>query len=146
MKLHWGNAITIFFVIFLSLAFYFIYFAINQNNDLILDDYYEKGAEYTKQIYINERSIPFKDSIKINESNDSIEFYFCDSIINNSNTIFVNFYRPSNKQFDFTTKFNSNSKIFILSKSKLKKGRYIVKLSWKINTFDYEITRNVFVD
>ena len=146
MKLHWGNAITIFFVIFLSLAIYFIIFSLRQNRDLVSENYYNDGAEYTKQIYINERSSFFKDSLTINITEHNIEFAFCDSITKNSNTIYANFYRPSNKKFDYKIKFDTKSGNYLVDKSELEKGRYIVTLSWKMNTLNYEITNDLFVD
>ena len=146
MKLHWGNAITIFFVIFLSLAIYFIIFSLRQNRDLVSNSYYNDGAEYTKQIYINERSLVFKDSLTINLTDNNIAFTFCDSIIKNSNTIYVDFYRPSNKKFDYKVKFDTKSGTYLINKSELAKGRYIVTLSWIMNTLNYEITNDLFVD
>ena len=146
MKLHWGNAITIFFVIFLSLAIYFIFFALRQNKDLVSDNYYNKGAEYTKQIYINERSDFFKDSLVIDTDENNLIFLFCDSITNYTNTVFVDFYRPSGKRFDYKVKFETNLTLFLVDKSKLENGRYIVTMSWKMNKLDYEITKDIFIE
>jgi len=146
MKLHWGHAITIFFVIFLSLAVFFIIFSLRQNRDLASENYYNDGAEYTKQIYINERSMFFKDSLSININNNTVEFNFCDSITENSNTIFVDFYRPSNKQFDYKIQFDAKTEPYLVDKSKLKKGRFIVTVFWEIDSLNYEITKNLFVD
>ncbi len=144
-KLHWGNAIFIFFVIFLSLAIFFIIFSLRQSQDLVTDNYYKKGAEYTKQIYINERSLPFTDSITI-DVNKNITFNFCDSIIDNTKTIFVEFYRPSNKKFDYKLSFDTTTGLYLVDKSKLEKGRYIVTASWKMDALNYEIKKDLFVE
>ena len=145
MKLHWGNAIAIFFVIFLSLAIYFISFALRQNKDLVSENYYNKGADYTKQIHINERSYFFKDSLIINSDDKNIEFLFCDSIVNHTNTVFVDFYRPSGKKFDYKVKFETHTPPFLVDKSKIENGRYIITMSWKMNNIDYEITKDMFM-
>ena len=144
-KLHWGNAIFIFFVIFLSLAIFFIIFSLRQSQDLVTDNYYKKGAEYTKQIYINERSQHFTDSITI-DVNKNITFNFCDSIIDNTKTIFVEFYRPSNKKFDYKLSFDTTTGLYLVDKSKLEKGRYIVTASWKMDALNYEIKKDLFVE
>lgn len=146
MKLNWGHAITIFFVIFFSLAIFFIIFSLRQNRDLISENYYNDGAEYTKQIYINERSEFFKDSIIINSNDNTITLSFCDSITKNSTTIFIDFYRPSSKQFDYKIQFDTKTGVYLVDKSKLEKGRYIVKTFWEINSLEYEIKKDLFVD
>ncbi len=146
MKLHWGNAIFIFFVIFLSLAIFFIFFSLRQSRDLITENYYEKGAEYTKQININERSFIFNDSITISINDNTVTFGFCDSITNNSDFMLIDFYRPSDKNLDYKIKFDAKTKIFAVNKSNLAKGRYIVRVLWKMNTLNYEVKKDLFID
>jgi len=146
MKLHWGNAIFIFFAIFLSLSIFFIVFSFRQNIDLVDDNYYEKGAAYTTQIETNKRSVFFTDSIHFTASNGLIYFTFCDSITKNSKLIKIFLYRPSNKDYDYKTSWKIEENSFIVDKSKLHSGRYIAKINWRMNNQDYELNKTLFVD
>jgi hypothetical protein len=74
MKLHWGNSIVLFFIGFLSLGAFFIVFSLKQNNDLTDENYYEKGAGYSKHIEINKRSVVFNDSVTIKTINNTLQF------------------------------------------------------------------------
>jgi hypothetical protein len=145
MKLHWGNAIVIFFALFLSLAAFFIVFSFRQNNDLEDDDYYEKGAGYSNQIEINNRSVVFNDSITITPLENSINFNFCQTILNNSGAVQVHFYRPSAKEFDYNISLNTGDSVFAIEKSKLLEGRYIVKLSWIMDNLTYAFEKDLMV-
>ena len=50
MKINWGTAIVLFLAVFFCLMAVFVTFALRQNNDLVTDDYYEKGANYSQTI------------------------------------------------------------------------------------------------
>ena len=52
MRLNWGKSLILFFVIFFAWVLYFVLFAIRQNDDLVSDDYYQKGAKYSEQIFL----------------------------------------------------------------------------------------------
>jgi len=145
MKLHWGNAIVIFFALFLSLAAVFIVFSLRQNNDLEDEDYYERGADYSQQIEINNRSVVYKDSIDITANENSINFNFCKTILTSSQEVKVHFYRPSAKEFDFTTTFNTSDSVYSIEKSNLVEGRYIVKINWTMAGQSYDFSKEFMV-
>ena len=101
MKLNWGQSIFLFFVIFISLAAAFIIFSLRQNNDLVTDDYYEKGADYTHQMEINSRSVVYQDSIKLSDQNYLLIARFSKSIDMMTDTMRIYFFRPSDRKSDF---------------------------------------------
>ena len=68
MKLNWGYSIILFFVVFCSVMIGIMIFAFRQTNDLVTEDYYEKGADYTRQMELNSRSAAYQDSIQINDA------------------------------------------------------------------------------
>ena len=73
MKINWGRALIIFFILFFIWVLFFVLFAIRQNIDLVSDDYYQKGASYTDQININKRSLPYQDSIQISTAQGQVQ-------------------------------------------------------------------------
>jgi hypothetical protein len=145
MKFNWGHGIFAFMTLFLLLSIGFIIFSLNQSEDLVSDDYYEKGADYSKQIEINKRSAIYLDSIAINSIGTNINISLCKSLENSGDTLFVHFYNPSDKEADFKIKFPMSDEINIPF-SELKSGRYQVKMLWNhkhlIYNFEKEITIN----
>jgi hypothetical protein len=145
MKLHWGNSIVLFFIGFLSLGAFFIVFSLKQNNDLTDENYYEKGAGYSKQIEINKRSVVFNDSVTIKTINNTLQFYFCNTIQKKSETVLVHFYRPSSKDYDYHTSFNMNDSVYSIEKTRLVEGRYIVKITWNMDDDPYALAKDLMV-
>ena len=146
MKLNWGQSIFLFFVIFITLAVVFIIFSLRQNNDLVTDDYYEKGADYTHQMEINSRSFVYQDSIKLSDQNNLLIARFSKSRDIMTDTMFIYFFRPSDKKSDFEFWVLLNSDSIVIDKSNLIKGRYQVKFQWSQNKESFFVQKEVFIE
>ena len=62
-----------------------------QNNDLVSDDYYQKGAKYTDQININQRSLTYQDSIQISKSANQVQIVLSKGLVSSGGSVFVYF-------------------------------------------------------
>ena len=146
MKLNWGYSIILFFVVFCSVMIGIMIFAFRQNNDLVTDDYYEKGADYTRQMEINSRSAPYKDSIQLSVQTKVIAARFAKSIYQKSDRMLINFYRPSDKRFDYAIKTLINSDSVMIEKKNLVKGRYTVTFGWVSGQKNYQVEKDFFLE
>jgi len=146
MKLNWGQSIVLFFAIFLSLAIGFIICSLRQNNDLVAENYYEKGADYTHQMEINSRSAVYADSIQLLNQNSQLVARFSKSIDQMTDTMHIYFFRPSDKRFDFEFAALLNSDSLAIDKSKLEKGRYKVKFQWFQSRISYQVEKEFFIE
>jgi len=144
MKFNWGHGILTFIIIFLILSVVFIVFSLRQSTDLVSDDYYDQGAGYSKQIEINKRSYPYRDSILVSKTRAEVQIVLCKSLMNAGDTLNVYFYRPSDKKADLKLKFPMDRAIALPSKE-LKNGRYVVKMSWLHKRDVYGIDKEVFI-
>jgi hypothetical protein len=146
MKLNWGQGIFLFFVVFISLGISFVIFSLRQNNDLVTNDYYEKGADYTRQMEINSRSIAYIDSINLVNQNDLLIARFSKSIDMMTDTMDVFFFRPSDKRFDHEFRMALKSDSIEIVKSGIQKGRYKVKFQWANNLEVFMVEKEFFVE
>ena len=146
MKLNWGYSIILFFVVFCSVMIGIMIFAFRQTNDLVTEDYYEKGADYTRQMEINCRSAAYQDSIQINDVRQSVLTRFAKSIYRNRDTMQINFYRPSDKKFDYSVKALLNSDSLEIEKKNLHKGHYTVTFLWSNGVKRYQVEKGLFVE
>lgn len=144
MNINWGTAILIFIILFLALSAVFVIFALKQNRDLVETDYYEKGANYSQQIEINKRSAIYNDSISI--ENEGKYLVLKANVSKSITTFDVYFFRPSDKTYDYRIQFPSTNTSMLIEKSKLTRGRYIVRLSWKSGNNVYMANKEVFVE
>ena len=146
MKLNWGTAIILFFILFFTLMIGFIVFSFRQNNDLVTPDYYDKGADYTHQMEINNRSAIYADSISINISKQSVIARFAKSFAIHSDSMEINFYRPSDKKLDYKIVTRIASDSIILDKERIKAGHYRVIFSWSHDEKEYQTEKDFFME
>ena len=145
MKFNWGTGIFIFIILFLIVTMAGIIFSLRQNNDLVEKDYYDKGADYSHQIEINKRSAIYQDSISFTDRENYIVVKASPELCKSTASINVYFFRPSDKEKDYTIAFNTSSDSILVEKSKLAHGRYLVKLSWEKNSETYMIEKDIFI-
>ncbi len=146
MKLNWGQGIFLFFVVFISLGISFVIFSLRQNNDLVTNDYYEKGADYTHQMEINSRSVVYNDSISLVNRNNLLFAKFSKSIDLMTDTMNIYFFRPSNKRFDHEFRMALKADSIEIDKSGLQKGRYKVNFHWAHLKDNFLVVKEFFVE
>ena len=146
VKLNWGNGLIIFFLIFFIWVFSFVFFAMRQNNDLVSDDYYQKGAKYTDQININQRSLAYQDSIQISTTGNQVQIALSKGLVKSTDTIQVYFFRSSDKTKDRRLRFKAAESPFLIDSKQLIHGRYQVYLSWSLKNENYSITKIVDIN
>jgi hypothetical protein len=131
---------------FLALSIVFIVFSFRQNNDLVTNDYYEKGADYTNQMEITNRSSVFSDSIQLLNQNTNLLVRFSDSINQMTDSMHIYFYRPSDKKLDVQFWETIGPDSLIISKERFAKGRYKVQFQWIFDRNSYLVEKDFFIE
>ncbi len=145
IKFNWGTGITVFLGLFLIAAFYFVYFSFQHHNDLVVDNYYEQGANYDEQMAINKRSLPFTDSIRVVDAGQQVEIHIASGLFHSTDTVSAHFYSPSDKRNDHFLTISDFSVPAVLDKSLLARGRYTVKFTWTAEQEKYAVSTDFFV-
>ena len=136
----------IFLMGFLALSIVFIVFSFRQNNDLVTNDYYEKGADYSNQMEITNRSSVFSDSIQLLNQNTNLLVRFSDSINQMTDSMHIYFYRPSDKKLDVQFWETIGPDSLIISKERFAKGRYKVQFQWIFDRNSYLVEKDFFIE
>ena len=144
MKINWGYSIIIFFVVFCSLMIAFLVFSLRQNSDLVTNDYYEKGANFTHQMEINSRSASYNDSILLRDQNGTLVARFAKSINQMSDSMNIYFYRPSNKKLDYKVVARLASDSISFDKKSLVNGHYTLTFEWSHEKKRYQVVKDFF--
>lgn len=145
MRFNWGTGILIFFIIFLVLAFTFIAFSFKQNNDLVTDDYYEQGANYSAQIEVNKRSYVYKDSMNFVAENN-LQLEISKVTLSEIDSLILHVYYPKGKESDVYKEFYSPVSAIELSKDHLSSGRCIAKITWYMKGEKYYLEKDLFLN
>lgn len=145
MKFNWGSGIFIFLVMFLVAAGIFIAFAMRQDVNLVHEDYYERGVDYTNQMNAEARSHIYEDSVEVRFEGDFLllDFHRNPTMKIDSGNVLL--FRPSSSSLDIKIPLNVEEITMKISGSELYRGRYILKLSWYSEGLKYELDKAVTV-
>ncbi len=134
MKLSWGTGIFAFLIFFVLLGITFVIFSLQYDVNLVYEDYYQKGANYTQTIKEKQRSAKYQNTIFLTEKDKEILINFPDEI--NSSSIKkgeVLFFRPSDRYKDLSFQLAIENGVMKVLNKDLISGRYLVKINWEMN-------------
>lgn len=140
--MNWGYRIAIFFSAFIAFMLFMLYQCVQQNFDLVAEDYYAQEVAFQQQIdqQNNVSKLTQKPSWSITE--EHFKLSFPNAFTKGS----VHFFRPSDKTLDFgeALKVDSNGQQQI-ALNKFKRGVYKVQLSWADQEEAYYIEEQIFI-
>jgi len=145
MKISWGTGITIFYVLFVAGIILFVVKSTQQNNELVVDNYYDEAVGYQNNIDALSNAMNAESRLKmdyrVHESAIAINTEGKKTNIPGTLT----FYRPDNAssdfKIDFVTDTSGNASIALKN---MKRGHWKVGLSWKSGGKDCLETSNMF--
>ena len=141
LKFNWGHALILFFALFFAWVLFFVLFALRQNNDLVSDDYYQKGAKYSDQMSVDKRSVPYQDSIQVQTEGNQVKIVICQTMASAGDSLQVLFFRSSDKEKDVQFSFSKTERSLFLDKGRLSHGRYQVFLQWSHGGEQYMVKK-----
>ncbi len=145
MKFNWGTGILVFLILFLSAAAVFIFFAMRQDVNLVHEDYYEQGVDYSAQMDVDARSAKYKDAFKTYTKDGSFVVDFEKSLALSIDSGTVLLFRPSSSSLDVSIPFGQTDSTLNIPMSNLVTGRYILKLSWYSSGLKFAIDETIYI-
>ena len=130
LKITWGKGLILFFIVFFVWIFSFVFFAMRQNIDLVSEDYYQKGADYSRQITIDQRSAPYQDSVQVGVQGDRVAIELSKTAAAEGDSVEAYFFRPSDKTKDLRLNLKKTAAPILVDKNQFSHGRYLVYISW----------------
>lgn len=147
MRFHWGHGIFLFLVIFLLSMAFFVYKSFQQDNPLVEKEYYPKGLEYQKQIDRIRNANALGEKITIIQAEEQVVVSYPESFRRSGITGDLFFYRPSGESGDYNIAMKPDTSLVqLVPADKLKKGKYVVKCSWKSNNLEYYDEVVIFIN
>jgi len=145
MKFNWGTGILVFLILFLSASAVFIIFAMRQDVNLVHEDYYEKGVDYSNQMEVDARSVKFKESIQTHMDKKLLFVDIDASLAARIDSGNLLLFRPSNSNLDLTMPFKQVESPLMIPKAELFPGRYILKINWYMKGLKYQVDKTIFI-
>jgi hypothetical protein len=139
-KFHWGWAILLVYITFMTVFLFFFYKSFDElkTNDLVTEDYYEKELVYGEVLEKKQHADTMRVQVQILSSDKGVEVVFPDYISRGDLQGKIVLYKPDNKTLDqeINLVLDSNNKVLI-NKDKMIPGRWDVILDWEINKVPY---------
>ncbi len=145
MKISWGTGIVIAIVIFMTITLATVVFMMNQDVDLVSDDYYEKGIKYQQQIDLVNRSNKLDEPVKMEFNGSIVKITFPESIKNEKIAGEIFFYRPSDAKKDFKLPLSLTEGNQVIPVHGLEKGFWRIKLNWDLNNKENYYSETSFI-
>jgi hypothetical protein len=137
-KFNWGTGILITIIVFMIITIGTVVFLMNQDVDLVVSDYYNKGIQHQDQIDRVNRTNSMDEAVQINPENGFVRLIFPKSFAQKNFNGTIQFYRPSNSKKDFSLPITiDTSAQQIVSTQSLDKGYWTVKLNWTQDSIEY---------
>lgn len=145
MKISWGTGIVIAIVIFMTITLATVVFMMNQDVDLVRDDYYEKGIKHQDQIDLVNRSQKLEENVIMEWKGDFFEISFPEQYYNQQITGEIFFYRPSDVKKDFKLPLSLTEGNQFIPVKGLEKGLWRVQLNWILNHKENYFSETSFI-
>ena len=146
-KANWGTGIFISYALFILLAILAAVYFMNQDVDLVTDDYYQQEIKYQDQIDKIQRTNSLPEKPAINFDGSKINLSFPESLLNKNVTGKIHFYRPSNPKLDFDLPLSlNNDGIQLVSTKKMETGFWRLKMYWTMEGNEYYSEKEIILN
>jgi len=140
IKFNWGTGIVIAIILFMAFILSFVFrivFTHKYDHQLVDKEYYKDELVYQQQIDELKNAKKIKRNVFLKKTNRGLSIVFPDSLDYSKITGKVSFQRVSNQKLDFKNPLELVKNKMFISDSKLVKGRWNVKISWKYDKINY---------
>ena len=146
MKINWGTAIVLAFIVFIAFILYFVLsmnFNDKYNHQLVTEDYYKQELEYQDDIDKVNNSKTLEKDISYTKTKQGLIFKFPENFDPKKITGKVFLYRPSNEHLDFETPISISESYLLVPDKRLLDGRWNISIDWQYNGKSYLYKKSI---
>lgn len=143
MKWNWGTKIGLLYGVFVAFTIFMVYKAFGEKYELVTEDYYAQEIKYQETINSKQRADELDKNLLISVERNQLKVLFPqqNEKIEGSITCF----RPSDESKDFTVEFKTTEDFYFIPLQKFSKGKYTLKLDWKVDETSFYKEQTVII-
>jgi nitrogen fixation protein FixH len=146
MKFNWGTGIAVFIAFFVILCIVFIVYSTTQRWSMVEDDYYPKELRHEEKLVKMRNAGSLAIPLKIEAGAGSVSVRFPEYFRGKDLKGDILVYRPSDETGDFHVKVQPDSNLVCrIPFSRLKHGKYIIKVEWSADNSAYYQEQAIFI-
>lgn len=145
--MNWGWKIFLVYSIFVTFMLFMVYECTQQNIDLVSEDYYAKELKFQDHFtrLQNVESSGLRLAFDMNPQIKLLAIGIPAAALNDSLNGEISFFRPDNKQMDFSLPLLAHSGKQLISCKKLSRGLWKVQVNWNSGNQGYYEEKQFFI-
>jgi len=146
MKINWGTGIVIAMIAFMSFILFFVVKMFTDDQyqyDLVVEEYYKQEIGFQDELDAEKNAIELAENVVIEQTETGVMIDFPKNEATSIIDGVVTFYRPSNKNFDFTKPVILEDQKMFIPKSEIAAGRWNISVRWDQNGKTYLTRKNI---
>lgn len=146
MKINWGTGIVIAMIAFMSFILFFVVKMFTEDEyqyDLVVEEYYKQEIGFQDELDAERSAIELDENVVIEQTETGIRIDFPGKEASSDIDGIVTFYRPSNKNLDFTKTILLEDQKMFVPKNEIAAGRWNISVRWVQNGKTYLTRKNI---
>ncbi|HZJ36218.1 MAG TPA: FixH family protein [Gillisia sp.] len=146
MKINWGTGIVIAMIAFMSFILYFVVKMFTDDQyeyDLVVEEYYKQEIGFQDELNAEKNAIELAEKVVIEQTEIGVLIDFPGGEASSNIDGIVTFYRPSNKNLDFTKVILLEDQKMFIPKNEIAAGRWNISVRWNQNGKTYLTRKNI---
>jgi hypothetical protein len=142
----WGYKILIVILLFIGGMLYMVYVAMQQDNEMLDDRYYEREVAFQSQIDASQRVKDISSDRLLTQNDTAIILQIPTAACSPIAEASMDWIRRDNMKADksMAIELDDSCRMY-LNKAPFEKGMYMVRVRWKFNAEDYFAEEDFFV-
>jgi hypothetical protein len=147
MKFNWGVGITLICAGFVLLCVVTTIIFMNQDVELVSNNYYEKEIKYQDKINILKRTRDLHADVNIECNGSLVTLQFPNFLNSKSKSGDIHFFRPAGEKNDFKVSVSPDSTgSQIISSGRLIKGLWKIAIDWKTDNDQFYSEKSILIN
>jgi hypothetical protein len=145
MKFNWGTGAFLLFGGFVVFMLGLVFYASQQKNELVTEDYYEKELEFKDVLIKQERTEKLAQQLIIEVKDKELILNFPKEVGNSiSGTVFL--FKPSNINDDKELSFTTDNSLQTIDLSTFSTGMYKLRVNWNVGENEYYNEKEIVIE
>ncbi len=146
MKFHWGHGITLGIIGFVSFILMMVYLCVQQEFDLVTEDYYQQELQYQQRIDNTENASAFQKEVEWSKDEKALVLNFPEAMMSTLEEGTIQVFRPSDADHDLSIPLSPGEDgIQEIPLSRLIPGLYRLKIEWEKDGKGYYLEKEVYI-
>lgn len=137
MKINWGTGITITIVLFAGLMAFMVYMSVQQDFELVSENYYEEELRYQEIIDKKKNALQLEGRAGLSIEEDGIYLQLPSDLQDKQKEVNIYMYHEQGARFDFETEVAGMENKFAIPFESIHKGKWIAKVNVNCEGVDY---------